>query len=51
MKPNLSMRRLSTDSGGISWQPFLDTYRTLCVAPEPPLRRLLEGIREMQFVA
>jgi hypothetical protein len=37
------------------WLPFLDTYRTLCVAPEPPLRRLLEDIlediREMQFAA
>lgn len=30
---------------------FLDTYRTLSVMPEPPLRRLLEGIREMRFAA
>ena len=24
--------------------PFLDTYRTMCVAPEPTFRRLLEEI-------
>lgn len=25
--------------------PFLDTFRTMCLAPEPEFRRLLEGIR------
>jgi hypothetical protein len=29
------------------WLPFLDTYRTMCMAPQPDFRRLLEGIREM----
>jgi len=38
-------------SSQISWLPFLDTYRTLCVVPPPDFRRLLEGIREMQFAA
>src|SRR3984893_14532913 len=28
-----------------SWLPFLDTYRTMCLAPEPPFRRALEEIR------
>jgi len=27
--------------------PFLDTYRTMCVAPEPEFRRLLEGVRDL----
>jgi hypothetical protein len=27
--------------------PFLDTYRTMCVAPEQDFRRLLEGVRDM----
>jgi hypothetical protein len=31
--------------------PFLDTYRTMCVAPERQFRRVLEEIREMRFAA
>jgi hypothetical protein len=31
------------------WLPFLDTYRTMCLAPQPDFRRLLEGIREMKL--
>ena len=27
------------------WLPFLDTYRTMCLAPEPPFRAVLEEIR------
>ena len=27
------------------WLPFLDTYRTMGLAPEPPFRRVLEDIR------
>jgi site-specific DNA recombinase len=27
------------------WLPFLDTYRTMCLAPEPPFQRVLEEIR------
>ncbi len=30
---------------------FLDTYRTMCVAPEPAFRRVLEEIREMRLAA
>jgi hypothetical protein len=25
--------------------PFLNTYRTMCIAPAPPFRRVLEEIR------
>jgi hypothetical protein len=31
------------------WLPFLDTYRTMCRAPEPAFRRVLEDIRELRF--
>ena len=34
-----------------AWLPFLDTFRTLCVAPEPGVQRLLEEIRELDFAA
>src|SRR6202043_3753665 len=27
------------------WLPFLDTYRTMCLAPQPEFRRLLEQAR------
>ena len=33
------------------WLPFLDTYRTMCRAPEPAFRRILEDIRELRFAA
>jgi hypothetical protein len=33
------------------WLPFLNTYRTMCVAPEPDFRRALEEIRELRFAA
>jgi hypothetical protein len=35
----------------ISWLAFLDTYRTLCVAPEPQFRRVLEEIQGMRHAA
>jgi hypothetical protein len=31
--------------------PFLDTYRTLCRAPEPAFRQILEDVRELGFAA
>jgi hypothetical protein len=34
-----------------NWLPFLDTYRTMCLAPEPVFRRILEDIREVRFAA
>jgi hypothetical protein len=27
------------------WLPFLDTYRTMCLAPQPDFRRVLAGVR------
>lgn len=33
------------------WLLFLDTYRTMCSAPAPALRAMLEGIRDLQFSA
>jgi hypothetical protein len=29
------------------WRPFLDTYRTMCLAPQPEFRRLLEQVRDL----
>jgi hypothetical protein len=31
--------------------PFLDTYRTMCLAPQPDFRRVLEDVRAMQLAA
>jgi hypothetical protein len=36
--------------GGV-WLPFLDTYRTMCLAPQPDFRRVLEDVRAMQLAA
>jgi hypothetical protein len=33
------------------WLPFLDTYRTMCRAPEPAFRQILEEVRELRFAA
>jgi hypothetical protein len=33
------------------WLPFLNTYRTMCVSPDPPFKRILEEIRELRFAA
>src|SRR5262249_39155748 len=34
-----------------AWLPFLDTYRTMCRAPEPAFRTILEDMRELRFAA
>ena len=34
-----------------AWLPFLDTYRTMCLAPQPDFRRVLENVRAMQLTA
>jgi hypothetical protein len=31
--------------------PFLDTYRTMYLAPQPDFRRVLEDVRAMQLAA
>jgi hypothetical protein len=33
------------------WLPFLNAYRTMCLAPEPDFRRVLEEIRDAQLAA
>ena len=40
-------------SNGLSdiWLPFVDTYRTMCRAPEPGFKRVLEGVRDMRLAA
>jgi len=39
------------ESSAFGWLPFLDTYRTMCLAPEPEFRRLLDGVRELSVAA
>ncbi len=34
-----------------AWLPFLDTYRTMCLAPQPDFRRLLEDVLAFQLAA
>jgi len=33
------------------WLPFLDTYRTMCLAPQPEFRRLLDQARDLPIAA
>jgi len=33
------------------WRPFLNTYRTMCLAPKPEFRCVLEEFREMRVAA
>jgi hypothetical protein len=32
---------------GRRWLPFLDTYRTMCFAPSPEFRLVLEEVRQL----
>ena len=41
-------RNLADHSG---WLPFLNTYRTMCLAPQPDFRLVLEEVRGMQVAA
>ena len=34
---------------GGAWLPFLDTYRTMCLAPEPQFQRVLEEIGGLEL--
>jgi catechol 2,3-dioxygenase-like lactoylglutathione lyase family enzyme len=34
-----------------NWLPFLDTYRTMCMAPEPAFRHVLEELGRLQLAA
>jgi hypothetical protein len=33
------------------WLPFLDTYRTMCLAPQPEFREVLEQVRSLLLAA
>jgi hypothetical protein len=35
----------------IDWLGFLNTYRTMCLAPSPQFRRILEEIRDIRLAA
>jgi hypothetical protein len=35
----------------IKWLPFLDIYRTMCIAPSPDFLRALEGISALRVAA
>ena len=35
----------------VPWLRFLNTYRTMTLAPQPEFRRLLEEIHEMRLAA
>jgi hypothetical protein len=35
----------------VLWLPFLDTYRTMCLAPQPDFRRALAGVLAMELAA
>ena len=50
---NLLIRRWrkGTRQKSEKWYPFLDTYRTLCLAPEPDFERILTEIRSLTAVA
>jgi hypothetical protein len=39
------------DNHLIIWLPFLDTYRTMCAAPNPAFRHILERIRDLRVAA
>lgn len=39
------------DAAMKDWLPFLNAYRTMCLAPEPDFRRVLEEIRDMRLAA
>ena len=50
-KRNLRRRRDRIDEERLNsaegkWLPFLGTYRTMCLAPPPEFRRVLEELNE-----
>jgi hypothetical protein len=34
-----------------NWLGFLDTFRTMCLAPQPDFLGILEKVREIQMAA
>ena len=35
----------------MEWLPFLNAFRTMCLAPEPAFQRVLEQVGEMRVAA
>lgn len=35
----------------LAWLPFLNTFRTMCLAPETEFRLVIEEIRKMRLAA
>jgi hypothetical protein len=35
----------------LGYMAFLDTYRTMCLAPQPDFRRVLAGVLAMELAA
>ena len=33
------------------WVPFVNTYRTMCLAPKPEIRRVLEDVRQLKLAS
>jgi site-specific DNA recombinase len=46
-----TVRNMANSAKSEIWLPFLDTYRTMCVAPKPDFLRVLEKIREIRFAS
>jgi hypothetical protein len=49
--PRLEADETTKSAKNVIWLPFLDTYRTMCLAPQPHFRRVLEEVREMRLAA
>ena len=48
--------KAAADGGAISakseiWLGFLDTYRTMCIAPDEQMRSVFEGLRGFSIAA
>jgi hypothetical protein len=35
----------------MGWLPFVSAYRTMCLAPDPAFRRVLEATRDFMVAA
>ena len=42
---------MTTPYREVLWLPFLDTYRTMCLAPQPDFRQVLAGVLSMELAA
>jgi hypothetical protein len=51
LAPSLGEGQAANSMRGVDWLPFLKTYRTMCLAPKPEFRRVLEEIRELRLAA